>query len=181
MHIAEARTLIEPLPLTDRPQRWMDLGCGGGTFTLALAEVLPTGSSINAWDMNAFALQHIPKEHHGVTIKTRQADFLRTPLPHGVDGILVANALHYAKDQKALLSTIHEALVADGILLIAEYDTDVAVPTWVPFPISFQRATALFPANGFTLPRRIGSRPSAYGRGDLYTAFARRLASSSPR
>ncbi|MBL7952968.1 MAG: class I SAM-dependent methyltransferase [Flavobacteriales bacterium] len=181
MTIEEARTLIGRLPLSAGPQRWVDLGCGGGTFTLALAELLPAGSSILAWDMNAFALRHIPDTHNGVRITTQQADFLRAPLPTSLDGIVMANALHFVKDQGILLSATNKALAEQGSLLLVEYDTDVPVHTWVPFPVSFQRSIALLPQHGYSVPERLGARPSAYDRGDLYAAFARRVASSNPR
>lgn len=181
MTIEEARMLIGRLPLPPHPQRWMDLGCGGGTFTLALAELLPAGSSIVAWDMNAFALRHIPQKHNGVNITTQQADMLRAPFPTSLDGILMANALHFVKDQGILLSATKKALRENGCLLLVEYDTDMPVPTWVPFPVSFQRSIVLLPQHGYSVPQQLGDRPSAYGRGDLYAAFARRVASSNPR
>lgn len=176
MSIDEARTLIAPLPLGLGPERWLDLGCGGGTFTLALAELLPDGSTIEAWDVNAFALKHIPDRHHGVSITTRQVDFLRTRLPLSLNGIMMANTLHFIKDQEAFLRTVNAALHPSGSLLLAEYDTDVAAPSWVPFPFGFQRAVAMLAKSGFAVPQRLGSRASAYARGDLYTAFASRAA-----
>lgn len=36
---------------TIAPVRWADLGCGSGTFTLALAGLLPSGSTIDAIDL----------------------------------------------------------------------------------------------------------------------------------
>jgi SAM-dependent methyltransferase len=180
MSIDEARELIGALPVSDGPQHWIDLGCGGGTFTLALAELLPHGSSIVAWDMNAFALKHIPKHHHGVSISTQQVDFLRTPLPTGLSGILMANALHFVKDRDHFLSAANKALAAGGTLLLVEYDSDVPLPPWVPYPVSFHDSATLLPQHGFTTPQRLGSRPSAYGHGDLYASFAHRNTTSTP-
>lgn len=179
MSIDEARQLIGALHVASGPQHWLDLGCGGGTFTLALAELLPDGSTIEAWDMNAFALKHIPKRHHGVSISTRQVDFLRMPLPTGLSGILMANSLHYVKDQPVFLSAMCKALDTGGTFLLVEYDSDVALPPWVPFPVSFQHATTLLPQHGFTTPQRMGDRPSAYGHGDLYASVAQRMVTSA--
>jgi methylase of polypeptide subunit release factors len=39
---------------------WADLGCGDGTFTLALAEVLASGSVIHAVDLDGSGLRRIP-------------------------------------------------------------------------------------------------------------------------
>jgi hypothetical protein len=43
---------------TGKPQKWADLGCGDGTFTEALASILPHGSQILAVDKE---VQHLKK------------------------------------------------------------------------------------------------------------------------
>lgn len=48
---------------------WADLGCGSGTFTLALASLLSPGSFVYAIDRNAAALQQIPSGYNWVSIK----------------------------------------------------------------------------------------------------------------
>ena len=51
MYIAEATELIRIDKISGaRAQTWCDLGCGTGTFTLALATLLPPGSVIYAID-----------------------------------------------------------------------------------------------------------------------------------
>ncbi len=180
MLLAEAKNLIAGIPVATTPQRWLDLGCGDGLFTLALAELLPPGSAIEAWDFDPATLLSIPDHHAGVTIRKRTTDFLRTPFPVDVDGILMSNSLHYVADQQAFMKGIRDALPPHGLLLIAEYDTDIPVPTWVPYPISQRRLATLLTRHGFSAPTSIGRRPSSYGRGDLYTAFAERSASSNP-
>jgi len=176
----EAKALIADVPFRADGQRWMDLGCGDGVFTLALAELLPAGSTIEAWDINGAALENIPVHHSGVGIQTRTIDFLRTDLPSGMDGILLANALHFVADQQRFLNEVGNALTPGGLLLVAEYDTEIPVPTWVPHPIGKRRLATLLSTHGSNAPTLIGKRPSTYGRGDLYTVFAERSASSDP-
>jgi len=178
---SEARVLIEAIPRHNHPQSWLELGCGQGVFTRALATLLPTGSSIEAWDVDPYALSSLPKELDGVHITPRVADFLHTALPKDLDGILIANALHYAADQRNVLEVMHGALVVGGIVVIGEYDTETPVPIWVPYPISQERATALLAATGFDRITALGRRASKFGRGDLYTIFARRSATSYPK
>lgn len=175
MRVDEAKALLDGPPIgPGRAQRWMDLGCGDGTFTRALAELLPPGGRIDAWDTNASALRGIPAVMGGTRIHTRVADFTRTALPSGLDGVLLANALHYVQDADRLLTQVHRALHNDGFLLIAEYDTDVPVATWVPYPVSLDRLRRLCRTGRFAPPQELRRRPSVYGHGDLYTAFARR-------
>jgi len=45
------------------PTTWADLGCGDGTFTLALGDLLSSDSTIHAVDRDASALRRIPSVH----------------------------------------------------------------------------------------------------------------------
>src|SRR5215216_6627587 len=85
-------------------QVWIDLGCGSGLFTLALANYLPPESVIKAIDKNERLLKKIPDDYKGVQIQTIAADFIRDPLPaEKLDGILMANSLHYVADKGAFI------------------------------------------------------------------------------
>ena len=78
------------------PTKWADLGCGTGTFTVALADLLSPGSTIHAMDRDASVLRRIPPEHRGVSITTHRGDFTNHTWPFAnLDGILMANSLHY--------------------------------------------------------------------------------------
>src|SRR5262245_25115022 len=84
------------------PATWADLGCGEGTFTRALAEILAPGSVIHAMDRDAAALRTIPSRHRGIRIETHHGDFTRAAWPfNDLDGVLLANSLHYVEDQAA--------------------------------------------------------------------------------
>ncbi|MBP8824437.1 MAG: class I SAM-dependent methyltransferase, partial [Flavobacteriales bacterium] len=108
MTTAEARTLLGRVRVTRcRPNRWLELGCGTGTFTRALAELLPTDSTITAVDRNEAALRALPAMHHGVRINAMNAD-AEDPLPGPVDGVLLANVLHFVEDKETLLARIAE-------------------------------------------------------------------------
>jgi SAM-dependent methyltransferase len=92
MKISQATALIRtPLIEWVRPQDWCDLGCGTGTFTTALAELLVPGSTIHAVDLDQKALEEIPDRYYGVQIRKVLGDLrsssLRLP---SVDGILMA-------------------------------------------------------------------------------------------
>jgi ubiquinone/menaquinone biosynthesis C-methylase UbiE len=155
-------------------QIWADLGCGSGLFTTALSSRLTSGSIIYAVDIDAASLRSIPNTV-GISIKPVQSDFVndRLNLP-ALDGILMANSLHYVKDKTAFISKITKFLQPDGVFLIIEYDTDRPVTTWVPYPVSFQSLTKLLAMAGFTSAVRIGQRPSRYNRGTMYCALIKK-------
>src|SRR5262245_11726388 len=105
------------------PEVWADLGCGDGTFTVALASLLPAGSTIHAIDRDGGALARVPSRHGDVAIVTRAGDFTRGPLEFGplLDGVLMANSLHYVRDQAAFLRGL-EGLLRRRRFLLVEYD-----------------------------------------------------------
>ena len=158
---------------------WADLGCGSGLFTYALAHLLPRGSTIYALDKSRTALTEHPNPQE-VIIHQKQTDFVKDAiaLPR-LDGILMANALHYAADKQPLLAKLGRSLKENGVFLAVEYDTEKANP-WVPYPIKFDALRELFHANGYTAVTKLGERPSIYGAGKMYAALAV-FTPSSPR
>lgn len=170
MEHTDAVAMIEGgMPEGTVPQHWADLGCGTGTFTKALAELLPKGSRIEAVDRDAKALASLPKGWNGVDLRTHAAD-MRAPLPWtGLDGVLLANALHYVADQAAFLQQLAPHLQTGGTLLFVEYEQQPPNP-WVPYPIGFRALARLFPGRSVV---KFGERPSAFGRAVLYAARVR--------
>ena len=153
------------------PTSWADLGCGDGTFTVALAALLASGSVIHAMDLDGSALRRIPSLHNRVRIITYRGDFMKRPWPFAdLDGILMANSLHYVEDQAAFIRACDAHMKSRRRFLIVEYDTNEA-NRWVPFPVNRSRLTALFAGAGYPSITFLGSRPSAYRRAPLYAAL----------
>jgi trans-aconitate methyltransferase len=146
------------------PMTWADLGCGDGTFTVALAGVLAPRSVIHAIDRDRAALKRIPSHLHDVRIHAHAGDFIK-PWPFGsVDGILMANSLHFVANQEDFVRGCELRMASPRRFLIVEYDTNTA-NAWVPYPVSHTRLAELF--REYSL-RSLGSRPSRYQRARLY-------------
>lgn len=146
---------------------WADLGAGSGAFTLALAELLGPEGKIYAVDKDARGLKPLASPQ----IEPVQADFsgaLELPL---LDGILMANSLHYVRDQIALLIKLQGHLRPAGRLLVVEYENR-RPSRWVPYPVSFARFGDLAVQAGFSRPERIGVKPSDFG-GSIYAALTK--------
>ena len=153
------------------PTTWADLGCGTGTFTLALAELLAAGSAIHAIDRDGSALRRIPSAHNGVRITTHRSDFTSRTWPVGnLDGLLMANSLHYVDDQATFIRACEPRMTSPRRFLIVEYDTEEA-SRWVPYPVGQSRLTELFTAAGYSSIRVLRSCPSVFRRAALYAAL----------
>lgn len=154
--------------------RWADLGCGRGLFTQALGQMLAGGSTVYAVDNSKAALAKVPTLPLGIVLEKIAADFTDPSLRlHQLDGILMANALHFVKDQGHFLRRAATWLQPDGCFLMVEYDMDKG-NYWVPYPVSFTKLNALFHAIGYTRIEKLHERPSIYQRGTIYSALVRK-------
>ncbi|MEL6252676.1 MAG: class I SAM-dependent methyltransferase [Bacteroidota bacterium] len=155
--------LISGLKLNgDDPQFWLDLGAGEGTFTKALAHLLPAGSEILAMDQSSSSLRKIPTHVASMQINTHTGDF--TEIPEGlpqVNGIMMANAIHYIREKEVFLSKWIEVSTARPTFLIIEYDTHRS-NSWVPYPIRPQALEDLFVGLGYKQFEKLGEIPSLY-------------------
>src|SRR4030095_8599470 len=155
------------------PQLWLDLGCGTGLFTLALAGNLPAGSKIIAIDKDEKVLGKIPATINDVVIRTIAADFLFHALDvKQVDGILIANSLHYVKDKETLLKELISSMKTNGVFLIVEYDRQ-AGNQWVPYPLTIDATKALFKSLGYPDFQVLNKRPSVFGGYNMYAVIIR--------
>jgi len=159
--------LSKSLDVQDSPQTWADLGCGRGLFTRALATRLGAGSTVFAVDRsNNFEAGDIGQ---AVNIRLVEADFVSDALPFDrLDGILMANALHYVKDKNDFLEKGLAYLGGKGKWIIVEYETARA-NRWVPHPVNFEQLKALFAASGAKNIQKTAERPSVY-QGSMYSA-----------
>lgn len=166
---SEAIQLIKAgIPKESKAASWVDLGSGSGTFTKALAQLLANGSTILAVDQENHTVK---SPNNQVSINFLKADFTKADLPDSLDGILIANALHYVKDQLKFLTSVKNQLKPDGRLIIIEYDTDKS-NAWVPYPVTFQKLKDLLIQSGFSHVQKIGEKESIYNRNKMYACTA---------
>ncbi len=147
-------------------QCWADLGCGSGTFTRALATVLPMQSQIIAVDKSSQSLP--PVMGNEVGVEFLQADMEQELPLNKLNGILMANSLHYIRDKQAFIRKLEPVLSVRKQWLIVEYDTETA-NRWVPFPLSFRQLYDLFSSSGYRT-EKINTRQSVFG-GEMYAAL----------
>jgi len=144
---------------------WLELGSGTGAFTLALADLLGPGGTIHSVDTDRGALatqaKAVRSRFDAVRLDQRVADFTRPLGFSGMDGVLMANSLHFVKNKAPVLALVRGYLKPGGTFVLVEYDADRG-NLWVPHPISFTTWLAVAPTAGFTGTHQLGRVPSRF-------------------
>jgi ubiquinone/menaquinone biosynthesis C-methylase UbiE len=151
---------------------WADLGSGGGAFTLALADLLGPTARIYSVDRDRRALREqeaaMRASFPAVTVTYLEADFTRPLELPPLDGVVMANSLHFQRDKDSVLQRVHGYLRPGGRLLLVEYNADHGNP-WVPYPLSYPTWEKLARRNGFRETRLLTAQPSRFLR-EIYSA-----------
>lgn len=157
---------------------WADLGSGTGAFTLALAELLGSTGVIHSIDRDAGALRTQAEAlRHGFpsTVLHQYATDFTVPIDvPALDGVVMANSLHFVRDKGPVLALVCAMLRPAGRLVLVEYDADHGNP-WVPYPVSSRAWPAVAAASGFTGTRELARVPSRF-LGAIYAACSIRPA-----
>lgn len=156
---------------------WADFGAGAGAFTLALRELVGPHANIYAVDKDARGLRELEKAHRekfttSQNVHPVRADFTGPLSLPPLDGIVMANSLHFFRDKLKVLRHVRSFLKVSGVLLLVEYNVDSGNP-WVPYPLSFETFRTLAPQVRFREPHLLATHPSRFLKG-FYAAAAHR-------
>ncbi len=158
-----------------RPRVWADLGSGTGAFTIALATILRGEGKILSVDRDARSLREqeavLRARFPRLAVELVARDFTTLSGVSDLDGVVMANSLHYHRDAPGFLETLRTWLRPGGALIVVEYDIELPNP-WVPHPLSYRRFARIAPPAGFSGVRLLGTRTSRYHR-QVYAASAR--------
>lgn len=154
---------------------WADLGAGSGAFTFALRELTGQTATIHAVDKDRASLHELERGYRARFGDSQNptltvGDFTCTLDLPALDGILMANSLHFIKDKEKVLRHVRPLLKPNGMLLIVEYNADSGNP-WAPYPFSFETYRKLAPRADFSEPRLLATNPSRF-LGEFYSAVA---------
>jgi ubiquinone/menaquinone biosynthesis C-methylase UbiE len=153
---------------------WADLGAGTGPFTLALADLIGPHGVIHAIDRDAGALAELRAAFVSAVpqaeLRVRTADFTRRLDLSDLDGVVMANALHFVDDKAPVLALVRGYLKHGGRLLLVEYDSDRG-NAWVPHPMSFETWRDVAAEADFIETRKLATVPSRFLR-QIYSALS---------
>ncbi len=157
--------LVEMIRDAVAPGVWADLGSGAGAFTLALADLLGSAARIYSVDRDGGALRRqqadMAHRYPSAVVDYLHSDFTRPLALPPLDGVVMANSLHFVRRKEPVLSLVHSYLREAGRLVLIEYDSDSGNP-WVPHPLSFRTWERLSASAGFRDTRQVARRPSRY-------------------
>jgi SAM-dependent methyltransferase len=171
--LEKARTLLRP-GVEGQAGAWADLGCGDGIFTAALYTLLEPGTEIYAVDKKRNALDALVRNFAGSYPEAAPhpilADFARPLTLPPLDGLLMANSLHFVRHKGPALDQILTVLKPGGRLLLVEYNTDRGNLA-VPYPLNEAGFLALAREVGLRQARVIAKIPSTF-LGEMYAGMA---------
>ena len=153
---------------------WTDFGSGRGTFTLALAELLGPTATIYSVDRDGDALRRQEKQvrtqYPQISVHTLQADFTEPLNIPALDGLVVANVLHFLREKEKTIKLLKGYLLPGGRFLVVEYNSDQG-NRWVPFPFTYQTWTKLAVQAGFAHTELLETVPSSF-MGEIFAAVS---------
>ena len=153
---------------------WADLGSGTGAFTLALADLIGPTGQIYTIDKDKRALQEqenaMRTNFPTATVEYRNEDFTRRLDLPKLDGIIMANSLHFVRHKDPVLRLIRSYLRPGGRFILVEYNSDRG-NMWVPYPLAYRTWENLARQNGFAETQLLSTVPSRY-LGEIFTALS---------
>ena len=168
----KARRLLKPAVAGLRGI-WADMGCGDGVFTYLLFNYLQPGSEVYAVDKCQAALQQLQRNIGGSLPEAKlhlvRADFTRPLQLPPLQGILLANALHFVRGKAFVLRQLINLLTPNGHLIVVEYNAHRGNAA-VPYPIDDRGFLALAREVGLQEPQIVTKAPSSF-LGEMYTGM----------
>ena len=153
---------------------WADFGSGWGAFTLALADLIGPSGQIYSVEKDASALREQERAMRArfpqMIVHYLRADFTHPLDLPPLDGIVMANALHFHRRKDRIVTMLYNYLKPDGHLILVEYNVDRGNP-WVPYPLSYPTWKELARKNGFSETHLLHRYPSRF-LGEIYSALS---------
>jgi ubiquinone/menaquinone biosynthesis C-methylase UbiE len=188
--IQKAVTLLQP-GIPGPGGVWADIGCGDGIFTSALYMLirrsaeprLESGSvqspaprpdgEIYAVDRDQLALDalahHFAESYPHAILHALHADFTQGLDLPALDGMVMANSLHFVADKAPVLPGLIGFLKPGGRMIVVEYNTNRGNPA-VPHPLDEHGFLKLARQVGLREARILSKIPSSF-LGEMYAGM----------
>src|SRR5260370_9371445 len=147
-----------------------DLVSGAVTFAWALAVLIGRAGELYSVDRDNRSLREAERAmgvcFPATTVHYITGDFTqRLDLPL-LDGVVMANSLHYVRQKDPVLQSVRSYLRPGGLMILVEYNADHG-NMWVPHPLSYGTWEVWATKNGLAQTRLMDTVPSRFF-GELY-------------
>jgi SAM-dependent methyltransferase len=153
---------------------WADFGSGTGAFTLALADLIGAASVIYSIEQDRSALnlqeRSLREQFPNTNVHYRVADFTRPIDLPMLDGLVMANALHFHRSPEPIVKLLRNYLRPQARFIVVEYNVEQGNSA-VPYPVSYRMWEELAQRCGFTHTRLLMTRPSRFLK-EIYSAVS---------
>ena len=153
---------------------WADFGSGSGAFTLALADLIGPAGAIYSIDQDRSALaqqeRSLRERFPNTLVHYRLADFTRPLDLPALDGIVMANALHFHRQKEPIVQLLKRYLRPQARFILVEYNIEQGNSA-VPYPVSYRQWADLAQRCGFDRTRLLMTRPSRFLK-EIYSAVS---------
>ncbi len=153
---------------------WADLGSGAGAFTLALADLIGPSGEIYSIDLDRAALaqqeRSLREQFPDTIVHCQAADFTRPIDLPPLDGLVMANSLHFHRHKEPIVQLVKHYLRSQGRLILVEYNIEHGNSA-VPYPVSYPQWAELAERCGFTHTQLLHTRPSRFLK-EIYSAVS---------
>jgi tRNA A58 N-methylase Trm61 len=154
---------------------WADFGSGTGAFTLALADLIGPAGVIYSIEQDRSAVvqqeRSLRERFPDSIVHTRVADFTRPIDLPALDGIVMANALHFQRNPQPSVQLLKSYLHSQGCFIIVEYNIKEGNSA-VPYPVPYRIWEELAQRCGFTHTQLLMTRPSRFLK-EIYSAVSK--------
>ena len=153
---------------------WADFGSGTGAFTLALADLIGPAGVIYSIERDRSALAEQARSLHehfpNSIVHYRPADFTRRIDLPPLDGLVMANSLHFHRHKEPIVQLLKSYLNPQGHFILVEYNIEQGNNA-VPYPVSFRQWENLAQRCDFTRTQLLKTRPSRFLK-EIYSAVS---------
>ena len=153
---------------------WADFGSGTGAFTLALADLIGPMGVIHSIEQDRSALaqqeRSLRASFPNSVVYYCVADFTNPIDLAALDGIVMANALHFHRAKEPIVQLLKSYLRPQGRFILVEYNIEQGNSA-VPYPVSYPMWEELAQRCGFTHTQLLKTRPSRFLK-EIYSAVS---------
>lgn len=121
--ITPPRKLLDQIDEIKEGAHVLDYGCGPGSYTIPVAELVGSSGIVYAVERNSLAINEVIKraKKKGITnIKTALTDGITGLTDDSVDVILLVHALHEFMNPDLIINEVDRVLKSKGILVIMD-------------------------------------------------------------